>query len=160
MKGSRRDPLRRYLVTLLDWGDAHVTFDAAVKGIPAKLRGVKAKGLPYSLWQLVEHIRLAQKDILDFCRNPNYRSGTWPDDYWPKKPAPPNSRSWQRSLAAFRRDRRAVERLAANLRLNLHAKIPHGDGQTYLREILLVADHNAFHVGEIVVVGPHLGAWK
>ena len=156
------------------------TASGLISGVPGALPGVAAfKGSPFgappvgelrwkppapvSAWQGVRAgdkfgaacLQPHQKE-----RNPNNRSGTWPDDYWPKKPAPPNSRSWQRSLAAFRRDRRAVERLAANLRLNLHAKIPHGDGQTYLREILLVADHNAFHVGEIVVVRRLLGAWK
>ena len=157
---KKRDPVRDQLVKLLSWGDAHVDFDAAVRGIPAKLLGVKPKGLPYSPWQLLEHMRLAQRDILDFCRDPSYRAPKWPEDYWPKKPAPPSARSWGRSVAAFRADRRALARLAANRSVNLAARIPHGEGQTYLREIVLAADHAAYHLGEMVAVRRLLGAWK
>jgi uncharacterized damage-inducible protein DinB len=145
---------------ILDWRDAHVGFDAAVKGIAPRLLGLKPKGLPYSLWQLLEHLRLAQRDILDFCRDPGYAAKNWPDDYWPTLPAPPNPRAWPKSVAAFRADRRALQRLADNPAVDLFAKIPHGQGQTYLREILLAADHGAFHVGQIVVVRRLLGAWK
>ena len=157
---KEKDPLRDQLVRILGWGQAHVDFDEAVRGVPVALRGTRPKGLPYSLWQLLEHLRLAQEDILDFCRNPRYRPRKWPEDYWPKKPAPPSARSWAKSIADFRRDRRALDRFFSNPRLDLHAKVPHGDGQTYLREILLVADHNAFHVGEIVIVRRLLGIWK
>jgi len=157
---KKRDPIREQLVRVLSSGEAHVDFDAAVRGIPAKLLGVRPKKLPYSLWQLLEHMRLAQRDILDFCRDPKYRAPKWPDDYWPKKPAPPSARAWGRSVAAYRADRLAIARLAANPKLKLTARIPHGDGQTYLREILLVADHTAFHLGEIVAVRRLLGAWE
>jgi DinB superfamily len=157
---KKPDPLRAQLVKLLSSGEAHVDFDRAVKGIPSKLLGVRPKGLPYSLWQFLEHIRIAQRDILDFCRNPKYRAPKWPEDYWPASPAPPNARAWGRSVAAFRADRRAFARMITRPSLRLYTRIPHGNGQTYLREILLAADHNAFHLGEIVAVRRLLGAWK
>ncbi len=157
---KKPDPLRAQLVKLLSSAEAHVDFDRAVKGVPVKLRGMRPKGLPYSLWQLLEHIRLAQWDILDFCRNPKYKHKKWPDDYWPKKPAPPSAGAWSKSVASFRADRRAFERLISNGRRNLNAKIPHGTGQTYLREALLEADHAAYHIGEIVAVRRLLGIWK
>lgn len=157
---KQNDALREQLVRLLDSKEAHAGFDAAVKSVPAALRGVRPKGLPYSLWQLLEHLRLAQRDILDFCRNPKYAAKKWPDDYWPKSPKPPSPGAWQKSVAAFRADRRAFQRLAAKSSLDLFAKIPHGSGQTYLREILLAADHAAYHVGEMVAVRRLLGAWK
>ena len=153
-------PLRAQLVKLLSSAEAHVDFDRAVKGIPARLLGVRPKGLPYSLWQLLEHIRLAQRDILDFCRNPKYRAPKWPEDYWPAKPAPPDARAWGRSVAAFRADRSTFARMIRRPSIDLYARIPHGDGQTYLREALLAADHTAFHLGEIVAVRRLLGAWK
>lgn len=159
MKASDRDPLRAHLARLLRWNDAHVDFDRAVKGVPPRLRGVQPEGVPYSLWQLLEHLRLAQRDILEFCIDPNYRHRKWPDDYWPESATPPNGRAWQQSVAAYRADRRSLELLLANPGIDLYAKIPHGEGQTYLREFLLVADHNAFHIGQIVVVRRALGAW-
>jgi uncharacterized damage-inducible protein DinB len=144
---------------LLDWNHAHVDFDAAVKDIPPKLRGVQPDGSPYSLWQLLEHIRIAQHDILDFCRNPSYAEKKWPDDYWPKSPAPPSEAAWDESLAAFRRDRTELKQLVADPKLDLFAKIPHGTGQTYLREAFLVADHNAYHIGQLVSLRRQLGIW-
>jgi len=152
--------LRRHLAKVLAWEDAHVGFDKAVARIPPRLRGVQPAGLPYSAWQLLEHLRLAQADILDFCVNPRYRAPKWPADYWPKKPQPPRSASWRQSIAAFRADRRALIRLLADPALDLHASIPHGEGQTYLREFLLVADHGAFHVGELVILRRLLGIWN
>ena len=156
---ATHDSLRKHLAALLSWQDAHVDFDTAVKGLPPRLRGIQPQGLPYSAWQLLEHLRLAQRDILDFCVDPAYRAPKWPDAYWPKSPAPPTAKAWQQSIAAVRADRRSFERLLADPTLDLHAKIPHGEGQTYLREFLLVADHNAFHVGQIVIVRRILGAW-
>ncbi len=152
--------LRRHLRTLLDWRDAHAGFDAAVKGLPPRLRGVVPDGLTHSAWQLVEHMRLAQADILEFCVNPRYREQKWPDDHWPRDAAPRRRSDWTRSIAAFRRDRRAMQRLAANRKVDLFAAIPHGSGQTYLREILLAADHTAYHVGQLVLVRRALGAWR
>ena len=157
---KKPDVLRKQLVEILDFAHAHVDFDTAIKGIPPNLRGAKPKNLPYSIWQLLEHLRLAQWDILDFCVNPKYKAMKWPDDYWPKKPAPPSPAAWTKSIAAYRSDRKKFQKLAANPRIDLLAKIPHGDGQTYLREILLAADHAAFHIGEIIVVRRLLGAWK
>lgn len=151
--------LRRQLLALLTWEDAHVSFDDAVKGVPAHARGIQAPGLPYSLWQLLEHIRLAQRDILEFCIDPGYQARKWPDDYWPKSPAPPSSQAWRQSVSAIRSDRRDLIRLLSDGAVDLFAQIPHGQGQTYLREIVLVADHNAFHVGQIVVVRRLLGVW-
>ena len=152
--------LRSQLARALEWEDAHVGFDRAVEGVPAELRGRVPDGLPYSAWQLLEHLRLAQEDILDFCRNPGYAQRDWPDDYWPATPAPATPRAWDDSVAAFRRDRQALARLAADAQVDLFAPIPHGSGQTLLRELLLVLDHTAYHVGELVVVRRALGIWK
>ncbi len=151
--------LRKHLGSLLGWNDAHVDFDTAVRGIPPRLRGVQPVGLPYSPWQLVEHLRLAQRDILDFCRDPHYLAPNWPDDYWPRSAAPPESGAWRQSVTAFRADLRALKQLLVDPSMDLNSTIPHGQGQTYLREFLLVADHNAFHVGELVVVRRLLCNW-
>lgn len=152
--------LRAQLARALEWEDAHAGFDRAVEGVAADLRGRVPEGLPYSLWQLVEHLRLAQEDILDFCRNPGYAERDWPDDYWPATPAPPTPRAWDESISASRRDREALARLATDPTVDLFAPIPHGSGQTVLRELLLVLDHTAYHVGELVVVRRALGIWK
>jgi hypothetical protein len=153
--------LRAQLADYLDWQNAHVGFDAAVSGVAPGLRGSVPRGFRHSIWQVVEHIRIAQADILDFCVNPNYRHDMkWPDDYWPAAPAPRSAAAWSRSLATIRRDRRAMQRLAKNRRIDLFARIPHGSGQTYLREVLLVADHAAYHVAQIVDLRRALGIWK
>jgi DinB family protein len=152
--------LYEQLIKLLGWQDAHVNFDDAVGGIPPQVQGVRPEGLPYSLWQLLEHMRLTQRDILDFCRDPAYEAPKWPDDYWPKSTIPPTPEAWEESVAAFRADRKALERLVADPSLDLFAKVPHGEGQTYLREVVLVADHNAYHLGELVAVRRLLGAWR
>jgi uncharacterized damage-inducible protein DinB len=151
--------VRAHVSTLLDWGHAHVTFDAAVKGIPARARGAVPARWEYSLWQLVEHIRIAQADILEFCVSPKYKEKKWPDDYWPASRAPRSSAAWTRSLADIRRDRAKLQRLAANGKIDPLATIPHGSGQTYLRELLLIADHTAYHVGQIVALRRQLGNW-
>lgn len=151
--------LRQYLARLLDWEDAHVGFDSAIEDIAEMLRGQQPPGLPYSPWQLLEHIRLAQGDILEFCRDPAYRERRWPDDYWPEAPTPPSTEAWEHSVAQVRRDRQALKAMATDTTLDLLATIPHGSGQTYLRELLLVADHTAYHVGQLVVVRRLLGDW-
>ena len=151
--------LRAQLVKLLDFKEAHVDFDRAVKGISARLRGQLPQGTEHSLWQLVEHLRIAQADILEFCRTPTYKAKKWPDDYWPTMLGPRGAADWTRAIAGYRRDRKALQRLAANPRVDLLAAIPHGTGQTYLREILLVADHNAYHIGQIVALRRRLGIW-
>jgi hypothetical protein len=151
---------RAHVVKLLDWEDAHVGFDTAVKGMPPSLRGVVPVGWEYSAWQLVDHIRLAQADILDFCVNAKYKAKKWPDGYWPKSPAPPGGTAWTSSIGEIRKDRKALQRLANDPAIDLFATIPHGTGQTYLRELLLVADHSSYHVGQIVVLRRQLGIWK
>jgi DinB family protein len=153
------DPLREQVASLLDWGEAHVGFDRAVAGIAPRFRSVVPAGLPYSAWQLLEHLRIAQADILEFCRSARYKEKKWPDDYWPASPRPASAAAWTRSITAFRRDRRALQRLARNTKIDLFATIPHGSGQTYLRELLLIADHTAYHVGQIVIVRRALGIW-
>ncbi len=126
----------------------------------SKLRGAKLERLPYTAWQLLEHVRLAQWDILDFSHNPDYREKKFPDDYWPKTEAPPNEEAWRKSVAAFRHDLKEMQKLVENPKTDLFAKIPWGDGQTILREALLVADHNAYHLGQLVMLRRLLGAWE
>jgi hypothetical protein len=153
------DALRDHVARILDWHDAHVDFDSAVKDVPGPQRGVVPPGSAYSIWQLVEHLRLAQHDILDFCVNPHYEEMVWPDDYWPREPAPPSPAAWESSRAAYRRDRSAMQALVRDPAIDLFARVPKGRGQTYLREALLVADHTAYHVGQIVLVRRQLGIW-
>jgi hypothetical protein len=156
-----RDPdTREHLARVLAWEDAHATYDAAVADLPEPLRGRAPDGLPYSPWQLVEHLRIAQHDLLDFCRNPDYRELAWPDDYWPKSADPPSPEAWDDSLRRYRADRAALQSLARDTGIDLTSAIPHGTGQTYLREILIAADHAAYHIGELIVVRRLLGAWK
>jgi len=150
--------LRDHLARLLDWEEAHVGFDKAVDGIPVDRRGAQAAGYEHSPWQLLEHMRLAQADILDFCVNANYEHTLkWPDDYWPG-PTPPSEAAWQESIASFRQSREKMKALSRDI--DLTALVPTGKGnQTYLRAILLVADHAAYHVGQLVAVRRALGIW-
>jgi hypothetical protein len=151
--------LRDHLTRVLDWEEAHVGFDKAVDGIPADKRGSRPAGFEHSPWQLIEHIRLAQDDILDFCVNANYKHNLkWPDDYWPA-PAPASDAAWKESLASYKRSLQKMKALARDV-ADLTAKVPTGDTkQTYLRAILLVADHTAYHVGQLVAVRRALGIW-
>lgn len=151
--------LRGHLKRLLSWSDAHADFDAAVADIPVSLRGIAPPGLPYSPWQLVEHMRLTQADILAFCQKADYKESSWPNDYWPSTPAPPSSHAWDTSIAAYRRDRASLEQMIADPDCDLFANVPAGTGQTFLRELLLVADHTAYHVGQLIVVRRLLGNW-
>jgi uncharacterized damage-inducible protein DinB len=153
------DALGRQLSRYLCWHEAHAGFDAAVTDVPFELQGRQPQGLPYSPWQLLEHMRIAQEDILDFSRNAHYIHKKWPDDYWPANPTPPNAAAWSESVAAYVRDREAMQQLASNPAVDLLARIPHGDTQTYLREVLLVADHASYHVGQLVLVRRLLGNW-
>jgi hypothetical protein len=153
------DSLRRHLADLLTGGNAHVDLDGALKGLPAKLRGVKPKGAPHTAWQLVEHIRIAQWDILEFSRNRKHVSPAWPDGYWPKSEAPPSGASWNKSVRQARADLEAMQKLVASKKSDLFRPIPHGDGQTLLREALLLADHNAYHIGQLVLLRRLLGGW-
>lgn len=156
---DQNEALRQHLRKLLDWEDTHVNFDSAVKGVPPEIRGQRPEGYPHSLWQLVEHIRICQRDILDFSIDPNYRELKW-EEYWPRTVAPPTEDAWEGSIASFRADLERLKELAMDTGIDLFASIPHGKGQTYLRELLLVADHNAYHVGQLVAVRRLLGNWK
>jgi DinB superfamily len=153
---SVRDLLGRALA----WKDAHAAFEDAVNDIPANLRGARPEGLPYSAWELLEHLRIAQHDILEFCIDPNYKEMKWPDDYWPPSPAPPSDAAWEESIREFVADRKAMQTLAADAGGDLEATIPHGSGQTYLRELVLILEHNAYHIGQLVLVRRLLGIWK
>jgi hypothetical protein len=146
-------------VELLTGGHAHATFEQAVKNLPVELRGKAPKGAEHSPWQLLEHLRLAQWDILDFSRNAKYQALKWPDDYWPKEKAPADEKAWDKSVRAFKRDLKEMCALVEDPKTDLFAKISHGDGQTILREALLAADHNAYHIGQLVLVRKMLGAW-
>lgn len=152
-------PLREQLAHVLDWEEAHAGFGAAVANLPPALRGKAPAGLPYSPWQLLEHMRITQADILEFCRSPRYTEKAWPKDYWPAEAEPPSAKAWDESIAAYRRDCEAMAALARDDSVDLLAKVPNGSGQTFLREVLLVADHNAYHLGELIVVRRLLGAW-
>jgi hypothetical protein len=151
--------LREHLLYLLRGGGAHLHFDKAVAEIPPDLRGRTVPPVPHSPWRLVEHLRIAQWDILQFSRNPKHVSPPGPDGYWPRGDAPPDDRAWNRTVDSFRADLESMCALVADRATDLFAKIPHGDGQTVLREALLVADHNAYHLGQLVVVRRLLGCW-
>ena len=151
--------LQKHLLELLRGGQAHIDFESAVKDWPVPLRGKKLKGAAHSPWEVLEHMRLAQWDILEFCRNPKHVSPDFPGGYWPRGDAPPDAGAWDRSADAFRADLRVMQELVADASSDLFAPIPHGQGQTLLREALLVADHNAYHLGQLVTVRRLLGAW-
>jgi uncharacterized damage-inducible protein DinB len=152
--------LREHVAALIDWEDAHAGIDQIVDGIPAEEWASAATGFPHTLWQLLEHIRLAQHDILDFCRNPAYTQLRWPEDYWPEPSARPTPAEVAKSLAALRQDRQALKAMALDEKVDLFARIPHGTGQSYLRELLLVADHTSYHLGQMVDVRRALGIWE
>ena len=152
--------MRAQIAKALDWGEAHADFDKAVEGLAPDLRGRRVDGLPHSPWEILEHLRIAQHDILDFCVNPKYVELESMAELWPPSAKPPSPRAWAASVAAVRRERAAMRKLAADRKLDIFARIPHGTGQTYLREILLVADHGAYHVGQLVALRRALGAWN
>ena len=152
--------LRAQLIELLKGGGAHLTFDKAVADLPTKLRGAKPPGQPHTPWRLVEHMRIAQSDILEFCTNPKYVAPNWPDDYWPPADAPAKATDWDKSIKQFRADNKAMQKLVADPKRDLLAPIPHGTGQTLFREAMLVADHTSYHLGQLVIVRRMLGAWK
>jgi len=156
---KKEKALREQVVRTLDWQDAHLNLDRVVGGWPPRLRGIKPRGAPHTAWQLVEHLRICQWDILDFCRNHGYREMPF-ENYWPRTASPLNPAEWEKSLRAFRVDNKAMQRLVANPKTDLFARIPWGSGQTVLREAVLVADHNAYHLGQLVVLRRLLGAWK
>jgi DinB superfamily len=156
---SHDDQLRADLLELLAGGHAHLGFDKAVAGLAPGLRGAKAPGLPHTPWRLVEHMRIAQWDILRFSIDPVHVSPEFPRGYWPEGDAPPDPGAWDRSIASFRADLTAIEDLVADPKSDLFTPFPHGQGQTLLREALLVADHNAYHLGQLVTIRRLLGAW-
>ena len=135
-------------------------FKDAIEGFPAELRGKRAEGVPYSPWEVLEHLRIAQWDIVEFSRDPNHKSPKFPDGYWPKTPDPPDDKAWDRSVQSFRQDLHTLSALIVDESTDLYARIPHGDGQTILREVLLTADHNAYHLGQLVLLRRMLGAWN
>jgi hypothetical protein len=151
--------LRDHLLYLLGGGGAHLDFEKAIAELPPKSRGAKPAGLPHTPWRLLEHLRICQWDILEFSRNPKHVSPQFPAGYWPAGDAPPDDAAWNRSIEAFRIDLKAMQDLVADPNTDLFAPIPHGEGQTVLRGALLVADHNAYHLGQLVTVRRLLGAW-
>lgn len=163
-KTAGKDPhdtaLREHLIDLLNGGGAHAKFGDVLSDMPEKLRGIKPDGLPHSAWMLLEHLRIAQWDILEFSRKPKHKSPNWPEGYWPQTEAPPNTAAWNKSIQQFRTDLKSMQELVANPKTDLYGRIPWGDGQTILREALLVADHNAYHLGQLVDVRRLLGTWK
>lgn len=152
--------VREQLVQLLTGSNAHQPFEEAIKDLPVSLRGVKPDKLPYTIWQLVDHIRIAQWDILEYSRDPNHQSPPWPDGYWPKEVAPPDDAAWEQAIEQIRRDRDAFVDLLHDSNRDLYAPFAHGNGQNLLREALLIADHTAYHVGEIIIIRRLLDAWK
>jgi uncharacterized damage-inducible protein DinB len=152
--------LREHLLELLRSGSAHLDFEAAIKGLRPEQRGVRPEGAEHSISELVEHLRICQWDILEFSRSADHVSPEFPAGYWPKSPAPPSDAAWDECLAAFRRDLQAMKDLVADPQTDLYARIPWGEGQTILREAMLVADHNAYHLGQVVLVRRLLGAWE
>jgi DinB superfamily len=146
------DPLRQHLINLLTKGEAHIDVRSALEDFPKDLRGRKPQGAPHTPWQLLEHMRIAQWDILRFSLNAKHVSPEWPEAYWPEGDAPPDAKAWDRSVQQFLADLEAVCKMVSDPKHDLSARIPHGDGQTYLREVLLVADHNAYHLGQLVMV--------
>ena len=154
-----KDPVREQIINLLKGGQAHLTLDDAVKDFPEKLRGVTPPGASHSAWQLLEHLRLAQWDILEFSRDAKHVSPKWPEGYWPTSDKPPTDAQWKKTISAIKKDLQAMQSLVEDPKTDLYSKIPHGTGQNILREALLIADHNAYHLGQLVLVRRLLGAW-
>jgi len=157
---AKPDALRKHVVELLKGGHAHADFDSAVAGFPVALAGAKPKGAEHTAWELLEHLRIAQWDILEFSRNAKHVSPQWPDGYWPTSGSPPSKTSWPKSVRAFRKDLKAMQDLVTDEVSDLFAPFAHGSGQTLLREALLLADHNSYHLGQLVMLRRLLGAWK
>lgn len=156
---DRDESLREQLRDLLTWGEAHVDFAGAIDELRPEHQGASHPSIPHTPWRLVEHLRIAQHDILRFCIDPGHASPDWPDGYWPEGDAPPGPEDWHQSVESFLADRRTMVDLILDPSTDLFARIPHGDGQTILREALLLADHNAYHVGQLVTIRRLLGDW-
>ena len=155
MDKELRDNLRK----VVSWGEAHTDWKKAIDGVSKSKRGVRPPGSPHSAWELLDHMRIAQWDILDFCRNPKHTSPKWPEGYWPKTPAPPNEEAWDQAVGQFQKDNQALADLLMDSQKDLFAPIAHGTGQTILREVLLLVDHNSYHLGQFVLVRRLLGDW-
>ncbi len=162
-KPRRADPhraLRDHVIELLRGGHAHVTVREAIGDWPVELRGTRPAGQPFTPWRLLEHVRISQWDIVEFAKSAEHVSPEWPAGYWPQQDTPPEAAAWDTSVAQVERDLRTMERLVADPKTDLFARIPHGTGQTVLREALVLADHNAYHLGQLVLLRRLLGAWK
>jgi len=157
---EREKQLRQQLAKAIDWHEAHVDLASAVDNFPVELRGRVPEGMPHSAWQLLEHIRIALWDIVEFCRNPRHKSPPWPDGYWPKKPAPPSEEAWEQSVKSIHDNLKTMREMINDPKHDLLTPIPGGAGQTLLREALLAADHNAYHLGQLALVRKALEAWK
>jgi len=160
MKANPDQALREHLLYLLNDGGAHAKFEEVVKQFPENLRGKEVENFPHTAWMLLEHMRIAQLDILEFSRSAEHASPKWPEGYWPKSKAPASADAWSKSVQSFRKDLKEMEALVKNPKTDLYVPLPWGDGQTVLREALLVADHNAYHLGQLVTLSRLLGAWK
>ena len=160
MKANPDQALRDHLLYLLNDGGAHAKFEDVIKNFPEKLRGKKVENFPHTAWMLLEHMRIAQLDILEFSRNAEHASPKWPEGYWPKSEAPPSAHAWTGSVQSFRKDLKEMEALVKNPETDLYAPLPWADGQTVLREALLTADHNAYHLGQLVTLSRLLGGWN
>ena len=152
--------VREHLRKALSWSEGHVDWKTALAGLPAPLRGQKPAGAPHSAWELLEHVRIAQWDILEFSRDPKHVSPDFPSGYWPESPVPPSDAAWEKSVKSFQSDLEAMGKLVVDPKIDLTAPIPHGSGQTILREALLLADHNGYHLGQFVLLRRLLGTWK
>jgi len=159
MKSNQEKILRDHLLYLLKGGGAHAKFEDVTADFPTNLRGKKVAYLPHTAWMLLEHMRIAQWDILEFSRDRKHVSPDWPSGYWPEE-TPPNAAAWDRSIKSFQKELKAMQALVANPKTDLYSPLPWGDGQTVLREALLVADHNAYHLGQLVTLRRLLGSWR
>ncbi|TYP93674.1 DinB superfamily protein [Fodinibius salinus] len=151
--------VRELLLEQLEGNQAHVDFDQAVQGVSYKQTGIKVEGVPHTIWELIDHIRIAQADILEFCRNPDYKELDWPNDYWPEHSSPPDKETFEQSIRAIRDGIEEMKALIRDSKNNLRKPLPHGDGQTLFREAMLIVDHNAYHIGQIVQIRRMMGIW-
>jgi len=157
---TKKEEWRSIVASSLDWEQAHASLESAIKGLTAEQRGKRPAGFPHSVWELLEHIRITQRDLLDFVQNPDYEEKLqWPKDYWPPNSAPASEKAWNETVAAWRKDRMALERFTTGTDIDLTTKIPKGTGQTYLRTVIVAVDHASYHVGQIIAVRQLIGAW-
>jgi uncharacterized damage-inducible protein DinB len=157
---SEKEEWRAIVASSLNWEQAHATLENAIRGLPPELRGKRPNAFPHSVWELLEHIRITQHDLLDFVQNPDYEEKLkWPEGYWPPNVAPATEKAWNESVSGWKKDRMALERFTTDSKLDLTTKIPKGTGQTYLRTVIVAVAHASYHVGQIITVRQLLGAW-